>query len=134
MKIDRHPNAMILGATIARVIDAGAELDRYDAGDERPCPAYDRLAADANTRGLEFRQNLALAIFLAGNGAMKGSRAFDNCFENNDGDQVVAFLVVQSRRDSRLERAITADYGGTFPARWLETSERLAAANQLELI
>lgn len=135
MNLDRHPNPMILGALVSSVIEAGAELERFDNGDERASlRTYERLAAAANTRGLEYRQNLALAIYLAGTGAMKGSRAFDNCFENNDGDQVVAFLVHQARRDSRLERAIANDFGGTFPAKWLATAERVAGGEQLELL
>lgn len=133
MNLDRHPNPMILGALCSAVIDAGAELYRQEAGELEHAATYDRLAIAANTRGLEYRQNLALAIYLAGNGPMRSSRAFDNCFENNDGDQVVAFLVAQSRRNSGLERSIAQDFGGTFPAKWIATAERVAHGQQQEL-
>lgn len=124
----------LLADLIGRVIDAGAQLERFDAAMGTDAPAiatplnrYDRLSCDANGRGLAFRQHLAMACFLAGNSAMRGSRAFDNCFENNDGDQVVAFLVERARENPQLERAIAGDFSGTFPAKWLETAARVAA-------
>lgn len=122
-----NANPKLLGSLIVRVIDAGSECDRFDAGTARDCPRYHQLAHEANSKDVAFRQHLAWAIFLAGNGAMKGSRAFDNCFENNDGDQVVAFLVQRAREDSKMERAIAHDFGGSIPARWIETAARLAS-------
>jgi hypothetical protein len=45
------------------------------------------------------RVNYAAAVIAAGRGT---SRAFDNCFENSDGDAVAAALVRRSLRNERL--------------------------------
>lgn len=54
------------------------------------------------------------------------SRVFDNCFEMNDGDQVVCILVSRALRDDELRLAICQYYGheqlsNGFPTRWLNT-------------
>lgn len=121
-------NSKLLGGLILRVISAGMELDAFDEGRSQRLSVYEDLSYEANSRGLDFRQHLALAIYLSGNEAMKRSRAFDNCFENNDGDQVVAFLVQQARANRQLERQIANDFGGNFPEQWLETAKRVEAA------
>ena len=55
------------------------------------------------------------------------SRAFDSCFENNDGDYVVAALVRRAAKNPKLQAAIARDYnGGLFPQSWTETAAKLA--------
>ena len=112
---------------LERVLRANNELDAFDLNDELACSGYDELSVDANREGLAFRQQLAEAIYVVGNAAMRGSRAFDNCFENGDGDEVVTHLVRRSEESPALRSAIAADFGGTFPVKWLETAVRLAS-------
>jgi len=112
-----------------RVLRANDELVAFDHNDRLTCPGYDELSIDSNREGLTFRQHLAEAIFLVGNAAMRGSRAFDNCFENGDGDQVVAHLVARSLENPALRSAIAADFGGIFPSKWIETAGRLSSAS-----
>lgn len=127
----------LAGALFLRVVNASCELERFDRTGAGELREYEQLAIDANSCGLQFRQELARAIFLAGNSAMRSSRAFDNCFENSDGDKVVHFLVNRARVDDELEAAIARDFGGIFPAKWHATAERVAgeekAAQLLEL-
>ncbi len=92
-----------------------------------PGDAYDRLSRDANRTNTAGRIAIAAAGYLVGSKQFRGSRAFDNCFENGDGDRVVAALVARAQHEPALHQAIAADFGGAFPAQWIETAARINA-------
>lgn len=66
------------------------------------------------------RVNYAAQCFLRGT----KSRAFDSCFEMYDGDAVVVALVRRASKNEKLHAAIARDWGGTFPALWLDTARK----------
>lgn len=103
-------------AIITRVIGAAADIER----NEYPAATgpYFSLSDLANSTGTAGRIEIAAACYLHGNEALRGSRAFDNCFENGDGKAVAAELARRAETDARLMAAICADFGGTFPATW----------------
>jgi hypothetical protein len=88
--------------------------------------AYDRLSQRAGETDTAGRIEIATAGYLIGTAHFRSSRAFDNCFENGDGDHVVAALVERAERNPALHRAIAADFSGTFPAKWIETAGKIS--------
>lgn len=121
------------GEAVLGVIGASAELEHSEYPPTRG--DYFRMCQRANTTNTAGRIEIATGAYLYGNRAFRGSRAFDNCFENGDGDAVVAELTRRADRDPRLFRAIAEDFGGTFPASWRAEAEKEAvqAAAQQEL-
>ena len=69
------------------------------------------------------RVNYAAQCFMRGT----HSRAFDTCFEMNDGDAVVTALVRRAQNNPRLHAAIAPQWSGVFPTEWLETAAQHAA-------
>jgi hypothetical protein len=55
------------------------------------------------------------------------SRAFDTCFEMNDGAAVVTALVRRAQNNPKLHAAIASQWSGVFPTEWLETAAKHAA-------
>jgi hypothetical protein len=109
------------GEIVALVISAGVELEQHEYL-EGECE-YFQLGALANETDAIGRANIAEACYLYGTRELRGSRAFDNCFENGDGDQVVAELTRRADRDPKLHAAIRADFSGTYPASWRAAAE-----------
>lgn len=66
------------------------------------------------------RVNYAAQCFMRG---ISNSRHFDTCFEMFDGEAVVTALVRRCEKNSRLKEAISRQWGGVFPAMWLETAK-----------
>ena len=121
----RYTQAQAINA----VIGAGVTLERHEytiAGD-----SYDTLSSGANGTNTAGRIEIAAAAYLYGTRQLRSSRAFDNCFENGDGDAVVAELTRRADRDPKLMRAIVNDFGGTYPASWREQADK--EARQMEL-
>jgi hypothetical protein len=114
---------------VSAVMHACACLERSEY--TTPGDSYDRLSTGANMTDTAGRIEIAAAAYLHGTRQLRGSRAFDNCFENGDGDAVVAELTRRADRDQWLMRAIVSDFGGTFPASWRAACE--AAGRQMEL-
>lgn len=54
------------------------------------------------------------------------SRAFDDCFEMNDGEYVVSALMRMSEEDVELKAAIENDLNAHGLALWRETAKSLA--------
>lgn len=100
---------------LQRVVSASSALEKEftDSGD-----AYDRLCRDANSTDTAGRIVIAFAGYVVGSSAFRGSRCFDNCFENGDGDLVTAKLARRADLDPVLYAAIAADFGGQFPDKW----------------
>lgn len=113
----RFTKASAISAVLAANIALQKEFT--DVGDP-----YDRLAMNMNSTNTAGRIEVAEAAYLYGSRAMRGSRAFDNCFENGDGDKVVAELVRRAAENPALERAIANDFSGVFPPSWIETAMR----------
>ncbi len=107
-------NARKLAEAAARNL---AECEYPGEGD-----AYPRLSQLANETDLQGRISIAAAIYAIGDAALLGSRALDNCFENNDGRDVVHGLVSRAQADPFLYANIAHSFGGTFPQRWLDTA------------
>lgn len=131
MDYDDFTARALPAGVMRQVFAANDELECNDRDDAAPCPGYHRLSAEANERGLGFRRHLAEAIYLLGSPSLRSSRAFDNCFENGDGAQVVAHLVERARSNPSLWNAIARDFGGTFPAQWLDTADKAQPQGQL---
>lgn len=106
----------------ARVQRAAAELD---ATEFPPTTGpYFTLAGWSYDATLAERIDLATAIYLHGNAAMRGSRCFDNCFEMGDGRAVARELTRRARANPTLHERIAQDFGGTFPAQWTREAEK----------
>jgi hypothetical protein len=55
------------------------------------------------------------------------NRAFDDCFENWDGDAVVTALVRMCETDGILKHRIAIAWRGVFPQSWLDTAKKYEA-------
>lgn len=115
-------DTLITSALRGRVERAARELDIHEFDEGTNHATYNRLYSEAVAENAPFRKALAEAIFLHGNALLRGSRAFDNCFEMHDGDEIVTYLVERARANPELHAAITRDFGGTFPDNWLRTA------------
>lgn len=102
-----------------RAAAADIEANEYPAKNG----PYFRLAGCKEGETLGGRIDLAHAIYLYGNSDLRGSRTFDGCFESGDGRQVCEELSRRALIDPVLYAAIAQDFGGTFPAQWLNTRE-----------
>lgn len=117
-------DTLITPALRCRVERAACELDTHEFDEGTNHATYNRLYSEANAENAPFRKALAEAIYLYGNAHLRGSRAFDNCFEMCDGDEIVTYLVERVHADPELHAAITRDFGGTLPDSWLRTAAK----------
>jgi hypothetical protein len=60
-------------------------------------------------------------------------RAFDDCFENSDGDAVVTALVRMCETDDILKHRIATDWRGVFPQSWLDTAKKYESTDTNDL-
>lgn len=67
----------------------------------------------------EGRVNYAAQCFVRG---ISNSRHFDTCFEMFDGQAVVTALVRRCEKNAKLQAAVAAQWGGSFPQKWLDTA------------
>lgn len=117
-------DTLITPALRRRVERAANELDTHEFDEGTNHATYNRLYSEAIAENAPFRKALAEAIYLYGNARLRGSRAFDNCFEMGDGDEIVTYLVERARANPDLHAAITRDFGGTLPDSWLRTAAK----------
>lgn len=113
------------------VIRASNDIERNEYCDAGA--PYDCLIDFTNRTDTRGRIEVATAIYLRDMRQLRGSRAFDNCFENGDGDAVVAELTRRADADPRLHAAIVADFGGTYPASWRAAADAEPLQLALEL-
>ena len=94
------------------------KIKSYSCCDGYDRPDYETLAR-ASGKSKANRVAIAHALILDGHTSV---RAFDNCFENGDGDKVIAALVKRSSECPELaaflKSAIT--YSTTPPTTWME--------------
>lgn len=74
------------------------------------------------------RQRIAIAKQLITDGHTD-CRAFDNCFEMNDGDEVVSAIIGHALQNQPFRKALAANYPPQsltdgLPTRWLQTYYR----------
>lgn len=97
------------------VIDANSECERCEYS--QAGGPYDRLSVAMNQASLATRIDAAELMYLHAP-ALRGTRAFDNCFEQGDGREVAKVLTIRSRENPQLRAAIARDFGGEFPRLW----------------
>ncbi len=68
----------------------------------------------------------ALGLIMVGNAEALGSRAFDNCFEEGDGDQVVLILSGWCRMSKQIAAAVCS-----YPAERYMPPALLAVAKEV---
>lgn len=117
---------------LPRLIErAGDELDRHEYNERDNHKIYNELQEHAANSGLAARQAISEAVYLSRHARLRSSRLFDTCFEMGDGDQVVTYLVEQSRSNPTLHAAIAEDFRGIFPEKWLATAAKTTAQRTL---
>src|SRR3546814_19686928 len=108
-------DTLITPALRCHVERAACELDTHEFDEGTNHATYNRLYSEAIAESAPFRKALAEAIYLYGNAHLRGSRAFDNCFEMCDGDEIVPYLVERAHADPALPAPPPRDSADTFP-------------------
>src|SRR3546814_15607135 len=81
-------DTLITPALRCHVERAACELDTHEFDEGTNHATYNRLYSEAIAESAPFRKALAEAIYLYGNAHLRGSRAFDNCFEMCDVNEI----------------------------------------------